>query len=142
MTKFTDQYKDSRWQKKRLEIMERDKFTCQSCGKSEDVTLNVHHAYYEKDRKVWEYPNHTLITWCEQCHATRHKLQKYILQDVSKLDKKCHKALVLFLTCNDPKDVLKAIYEHESIPMKQVACCIKALGEAYEIGAGDLSDGE
>jgi len=76
MTKFTDQYKDSRWQKKRLEIMERDNFACRSCGKSEDVTLNVHHAYYEKGKKVWEYPAECLVTWCDKCHKFRHKEMK------------------------------------------------------------------
>jgi hypothetical protein len=74
MSKTTSVYKDSRWQQKRLEIMERDKWTCRSCGKSgEGVTLNVHHAYYESGRKPWEYDNEMLITWCEDCHAERHE---------------------------------------------------------------------
>jgi hypothetical protein len=66
-------YRDSRWQQKRLEIMERDKWTCQSCGKSGDgVTLNVHHAYYVSGRKPWEYENELLVTYCENCHELRH----------------------------------------------------------------------
>lgn len=79
-TKFGDLYKDSRWQQKRLEIMERDKWTCQSCGESgEDVTLNVHHAYYESGKKPWEYPEEILTTLCEDCHGEIHKLKKELM---------------------------------------------------------------
>jgi 5-methylcytosine-specific restriction endonuclease McrA len=59
--------RDPKWQKKRLEIMERDEFTCQSCFDSQS-TLNVHHCYYEKGNKPWEYPNTSLVTLCESCH--------------------------------------------------------------------------
>jgi hypothetical protein len=79
-TKFGDFYKDSRWQQKRLEIMERDKWTCQSCGKSgEGVTLNVHHAYYESGKKPWEYPDVLLITWCEKCHKKIHLINTELM---------------------------------------------------------------
>jgi hypothetical protein len=68
---FMDQYKDPRWQKKRLQIMERDKFTCQSC-ESEERTLNVHHIRYDSKKKVWEYDDFDLITLCDECHKTWH----------------------------------------------------------------------
>lgn len=60
-------YKDPRWQKKRLDILQRDKFTCTRCGDT-DSTLNVHHDYYEKGRGPWDYPNYSLRTLCECCH--------------------------------------------------------------------------
>lgn len=75
---YADLLKDPRWQKKRLEIMERDKFTCQSCGDTK-TTLNVHHAYYEKGKMPWEYPEDSLITWCEECHERRQKIQNHIM---------------------------------------------------------------
>lgn len=75
---YADLLKDPRWQKKRLEVMERDNFTCQSCGDTKS-TLNVHHAYYEKGKKPWEYPDNTLITWCEKCHESRQAIINYIL---------------------------------------------------------------
>jgi len=73
-------YRDSRWQKKRLEIMERDEWKCRSCGKGKDdeILLNVHHSYYEKGKSPWEYGNHTLVTWCEKCHTRRHNMLKDI----------------------------------------------------------------
>jgi hypothetical protein len=67
-------YRDSRWQKKRLEIMERDNWTCKSCGATgEGVTLNVHHAYYESGKMPWEYEEGMLVTWCDKCHKARHE---------------------------------------------------------------------
>lgn len=67
-SEFFDQYKDPRWQKKRLQIMKRDKFCCTSCG-DDEKTLNVHHCtVYRKDAKPWEYKNSELTTLCESCH--------------------------------------------------------------------------
>lgn len=60
--------KDPRWQKKRLEILERDNFACQVCGDNES-TLHVHHKFYLRDRELWEYNNGCFITLCENCHA-------------------------------------------------------------------------
>ena len=82
MSKWSSEYRDVRWQKKRLEIMERDEFMCQCCGKKEDVTLNVHHAYYEKGLKPWEYEGNLLTTLCEDCHTLKHEYQKKILSNM------------------------------------------------------------
>ena len=77
MSKWSSAFRDSRWQKLRLEIMERDGWTCKSCGANgKGVTLNVHHAYYESGRAPWEYPTDTLVTWCEDCHGKIHEAQK------------------------------------------------------------------
>lgn len=59
--------RDPRWQRKRLEVMQRDDFTCQCCDKKTQ-TLNVHHMYYERGLSPWEYPNESLQTLCEDCH--------------------------------------------------------------------------
>ena len=64
---YIELLKDPRWQKKRLEIMQRDNFTCQHCGSTEK-TLNVHHLLYSKGSKPWEYDNDNLITLCQDCH--------------------------------------------------------------------------
>lgn len=82
-TGFMDQYKDPRWQKKRLKIMERDEFTCQSCYDTES-TLNVHHKYYIFGKFPWEYPDELLITLCEGCHEWEEE-QKYIITDFTKV---------------------------------------------------------
>lgn len=64
-------YKDPRWQKKRLEIFERDKFTCLWCGDTAS-TLCVHHLYYVPGREIWNYPGRALWTLCEDCHKAIH----------------------------------------------------------------------
>ena len=68
MSKYSDKFKDPRWQKRRTEIMNRDKFTCRICG-DEKNTLNVHHILYKKGAEPWEYEDHELLTVCEKCHA-------------------------------------------------------------------------
>ena len=72
--KWSDQYKDPRWQKKRLEILEHDNFTCQLCG-SKDRQLHVHHASYLKGNKIWDYDADSLITLCTDCHSRVHEVK-------------------------------------------------------------------
>lgn len=75
-TSYFELLKDPRWQRKRLEIMERDNFTCQECEDTE-ATLNVHHkAYAFKKMAPWEYPDDWLITLCEGCHEYRSDMEK------------------------------------------------------------------
>lgn len=68
---YSEQLKSPQWQKRRLDIMERDNFTCQECGDKESE-LNVHHKIYIGNRNAWEYPNPSLITLCEPCHKKIH----------------------------------------------------------------------
>lgn len=63
---YSDKLKDPRWQKKRLEILGRDNFSCQSCL-DDKSTLHVHHKVY-MDGDPWDIPNEYLITLCEDCH--------------------------------------------------------------------------
>ena len=65
--KYLNEYKDPRWQKKRLEILDRDGWKCRKC-QSEEKTLHVHHWLYIKGREIWEYDDGLLTTLCEDCH--------------------------------------------------------------------------
>lgn len=67
MKTYSEKLQDPRWQKKRLEVMQRDQFQCQCCGDSEN-TLNVHHTQYIYGKNVWDYDINTLITFCSDCH--------------------------------------------------------------------------
>lgn len=69
MSDYSTKLKDPRWQKKRLEVMQRDGFKCVSCG-DDSETLHVHHCYYVSGRSPWDYESETLITLCVGCHET------------------------------------------------------------------------
>jgi hypothetical protein len=69
------------WQKKRLEILERDGFACRECGDVES-TLHVHHQYYKKDAPPWDYPDESLLTLCEACHEFEHQSAARISRDL------------------------------------------------------------
>jgi hypothetical protein len=54
-----------KWQKKRLEILKRDKWKCKLC-KDTETELHVHHINYSGE--PWEAPNSDLVTLCAHCH--------------------------------------------------------------------------
>lgn len=64
---YKAQLKHPKWQKKRLEIMQRDGFKCRIC-KSEEKQLQVHHLYYLPNTKIWEYDNEGMVTVCNEHH--------------------------------------------------------------------------
>lgn len=65
---YSEKLRDPRWQRKRLEVMDRDSFRCRRCGCG-SKTLNVHHLIYRKGAEPWDYPSDHLRTLCEECHA-------------------------------------------------------------------------
>lgn len=68
---YAEKLKDPRWQKKRLEVLNRDEFTCRYCGDTK-TTLHVHHLYYSKGAEPWDYDECELLTVCEDCHSVEH----------------------------------------------------------------------
>jgi hypothetical protein len=80
---YAEKLRDPRWQKKRLEVFNRDNFKCRCC-KAGTETLHVHHKHYEKDKEPWEYDLDYLITLCEDCHdilSTVLRETKRIIED-------------------------------------------------------------
>lgn len=81
---YVEKLKDPRWQKMRLQILERDDFTCLWCGDFES-TLHVHHGYYRSGCDPWEYDPSTLHTLCERCHeywdAAREETAKQLARE-------------------------------------------------------------
>lgn len=65
--RYGEKLKKSEWQKRRLEILTRDNFTCQKC-KDAGTELQVHHRHYINGREPWDYPNDLLVTLCRPCH--------------------------------------------------------------------------
>jgi len=68
---YADKLRDPRWQRRRLEIFQRDGWRCQFC-KATTKTLHVHHREYISGREPWEYADNLLVTACEDCHEDEH----------------------------------------------------------------------
>lgn len=82
---YAEKLLDPRWQKKRLKILERDKFSCVWCGDTE-TTLHVHHLVYMV-KNPWESDDDHLISLCKDCHDIYHiknltELEKLLIQAV------------------------------------------------------------
>ena len=73
---YSEKLKSPKWQKKRLEILNRDNFTCQHCF-SEEKTLHVHHMVYFNNQEPWDCDNLNLITICNDCHKLAHSKDEH-----------------------------------------------------------------
>ncbi|MBC8441014.1 MAG: HNH endonuclease [Deltaproteobacteria bacterium] len=71
MSTYQEKLKDPRWQKKRLEIIDRDGWKCSVCGDNKNM-LAVHHCEYMNGNEPWDYPGGLLVTLCEKCHSKEH----------------------------------------------------------------------
>ena len=69
---YSDKLKDPRWQKKRLDIFNRDDWKCRCCYAT-NTALNAHHLYYVKGNRPWEYDDDAIVTVCNPCHGILHK---------------------------------------------------------------------
>ena len=72
--KYSEKFKDPRWQKKRLEIFKRDGWACRYCFDA-DSMLAVHHTFYKPNYDPWDYPDASLITLCKSCHEAETELR-------------------------------------------------------------------
>jgi phage terminase large subunit GpA-like protein len=78
---YAEKLKDPRWQKKRLEILERDEWKCKLCG-DHTTTLHVHHEKYKGE--PWDADNELLKTLCEHCHSLITILSGWTIYKVNK----------------------------------------------------------
>lgn len=69
---YAEKLADPRWQRKRLEIFNRDNWKCTQCAKG-NRTLHIHHKKYIKGANPWEYESHFLATLCYVCHKKEHE---------------------------------------------------------------------
>ena len=82
MTTYSEKLRHPLWQKKRLEILERDNWCCWLCS-SKDKTLHVHHIFYDSGyENPWDYPNCFLITLCAICHKKEQQNYKIAVLDL------------------------------------------------------------
>lgn len=72
---YAEKLKHPQWQRKRLEIMQRDNFACLHCGGTE-TEFHIHHLEYHKD--PWSVPSESLITLCKPCHDLVEEIKKRV----------------------------------------------------------------
>lgn len=72
---------DPRWQKRRIEILNRDEYSCVYCGDNKNQ-LQVHHETYYGD--PWEINPDNLKTLCCHCHSMVSTFQFHLVKKVFK----------------------------------------------------------
>lgn len=71
------------WREKRQQILYRDGFKCQNCGKIQDkeLHLHIHHKVYRTYQSPILQENKDLITLCENCHEKHHQNNDILILD-------------------------------------------------------------
>lgn len=64
---YAEKLKMPAWQKRRLEVLQKDNWKCTVCG-NDKIELQVHHLDYFPGLDPWEYPDDMLKTLCSICH--------------------------------------------------------------------------
>ena len=72
---YAEQLRDPRWQRKRLSVLNRDKWACVKCGNTK-MELHVDHKAYRGRLRAWEYRMDELQTLCRDCHSEKHDSRK------------------------------------------------------------------
>ena len=77
-TTYSEKLRDPRWQRRRLEVLNRAGFCCQLCYDSE-TELHVHHNLYRRKTDPWDYPDHELRVLCKPCHQSEEQSREDLL---------------------------------------------------------------
>lgn len=126
---YGEQLLDPRWQRRRLDIMQRDEFKCVECGDA-TKTLHVDHRVYFKGRLAWEYPDDELQTLCKDCHRSVTGLRRELELLVAQLDERHLDCLVGYASG-------LAMRSGGVLPVRSRAF---ALGIAHSLGNDGLVD--
>jgi hypothetical protein len=121
---YSEQLKNPKWQKKRLEILEKHDFKCVNCGDAESQ-LQVHHLFYSRNVNPWDYPDHMYFTLCEKCHKEIHDVTEDLFIGISEYFNK-------EITNNPILDYLKAI-RMASYMSEYHMCAFKVVSEYWNI---------
>jgi hypothetical protein len=85
MKTYSEKLRDPKWQKKRLEVLQRDEFCCQLCNDKE-TELHIHHIFYRKGKNPWEYNDNELVTYCKYCHLIVEKYKDFVVFQVNNIN--------------------------------------------------------
>lgn len=110
---YAEKLKDPRWQRKRLEIMQRDGFKCTKCGDTKN-TLHVHHKRYTNE-SPWKHLDSDLTTLCAECHKNEHYEIKMIEDGILKVSDfvKKHPEVTKLFTCIENHEGIWTLTLHD-----------------------------
>ncbi len=111
---YANQLSDPRWRAFAQEIKSTRRF-CECCKRA-DVATQVHHPFYDFDRKLWEYSPGEVIVLCESCHHELHDQLKVFRKQVfrhfnGQTLKILNGALAVAMTQYDPLVFVHALAE-------------------------------
>lgn len=99
---YQEMLRDPRWQRRRLEIMNRAQWKCEKCH-DDARTLNVHHARYRSGAAPWEYTDAELICVCEDCHLEGHILEAVKAKEIDEaLEEAIQGAYIIGMQTTNP----------------------------------------
>lgn len=116
---YSEQLKHPQWQRKRLEMLDRDNFTCRTCAR-DDKTLHVHHKTYIKGRLAWEYEDSNFETLCEECHEVAHSHKSRMDQVLAQYPSEMWGSLASLLIGYGEEYVDPSFWEHSEGLMARV----------------------
>lgn len=79
---YSEILRDPRWQRRRLEAFGEHDWKCFECGAT-DKELHIHHNFYLKNKKPWEYDLDQLSVLCVDCHRKITELGKDLREALS-----------------------------------------------------------
>lgn len=81
---YQEKLRDPRWQRKRLEKMDDENWSCELCGDG-TTELHVHHLFYDQEREPWQYALDQLRCICSDCHTLSHLPEQKVVSFASQL---------------------------------------------------------
>lgn len=109
---YPDRLRLPQWQKKRLQVLKRDKFTCLLC-RDKETELQVHHLKYEFGRDPWEYELTNFQTLCKYCHKICDHVKGF-KESPTKVIRVYAENYIAFYVYMSDESVIRYTYDEES----------------------------
>ena len=92
---YREKLRDPRWQRLRLQILDRSDWSCEWCGskatKGKSRGLQVHHGWYGRDVEPWEYESDTLYCLCDSCHEQAETDRRVVYCELARIPPRFHR---------------------------------------------------
>lgn len=111
---YKEKLLDPRWQKLRLDVLNRDNFMCQLCNDTKS-TLHIHHLNYSKSGNPWDSNMDDLETLCKECHSIIEYNKSYKIHPITALKMDIEDGSKLyFIYTDEDGDIVVDIYVYKN----------------------------